>query len=484
MNHSGKEQLIQLYKHSHELKKRGICVVRDEMVDDIYQMPFVEAEIGVKYFKKIYSEDQELFVKKLDEFWQIILQSSEHEEKPIDGNMSQTIWGKAKEAICLKRGYIDLVPINCFYMDEKFVFFDQEFCFDNYPAQVMMVRAIYMIFSLVTPTHNSVSMNDMFERYELDKHLDLWTQMSNEFTSTLRNQKSLLPFYEKHRANYETLNSNRQRMNYSATEYHKLFIDIFRNTDNRKILLFGSGNFAKKYLAIYQDDYPASYIIDNNRAKWNTQMSGVPICGPDILDSLEQGTYKVIICIKNFESVRKQLDELGVTNYAIFDTNMEYPKKIHRMKAECVQSSEAPKKYHVGYMAGVYDLFHIGHLNLFKRAKEQCDYLIVGVVTDEGVKRNKKTVPFIPFEERLEIVQSCKYVDEAVEIPLEYSDTRDAYRMYHFDVQFSGSDYVDDPSWVAKKEFLNKQGADLVFFPYTKGTSSTKLKEVINKKLV
>jgi len=142
------------------------------------------------------------------------------------------------------------------------------------------------------------------------------------------------------------------------------------------------------------------------------------------------------------------------------------------------------KKYHVGYVAGVFDLFHVGHLNLLRRAKEQCDYLIVGVVTDEGVRRHKNTASFIPFEERLALVQACRYVDEAVEIPLGYSDTKDAYLKFQFDVQFSGSDYVNDVEWLEKKKFLQRHGSDLVFFPYTESTNSTKIKEMIDKKLM
>jgi cytidyltransferase-like protein len=137
----------------------------------------------------------------------------------------------------------------------------------------------------------------------------------------------------------------------------------------------------------------------------------------------------------------------------------------------------------IGYTAGVYDLFHIGHLNMFKRAKEQCEYLIVGVVPDERVEKIKNKRPFIPLEERMEMVASCRYVDEVVAIPENYGGTRDAWRMYHFDCQFSGSDYVDNPEWLAEKEFLAKHGADLVFFPYTEQTSSTKIKALINKQL-
>lgn len=153
---------------------------------------------------------------------------------------------------------------------------------------------------------------------------------------------------------------------------------------------------------------------------------------------------------------------------------------------EHAEPQEPPnrKKYHTGYIAGVFDLFHIGHLNMFRRAKEQCDYLIVGVVTDEGVRKHKEVEPFIPFAERIEMVRSCRYVDEAVEIPLDYYGTRDAWKLYRFDCQFSGSDYVDNPDWLAEKEFLEKHGAEMVFFPYTESTSSTRIKSLIEKKLL
>ena len=149
-----------------------------------------------------------------------------------------------------------------------------------------------------------------------------------------------------------------------------------------------------------------------------------------------------------------------------------------------VRSSITDKKpYNVGYIAGVFDLFHIGHLNMFKRAKEMCNYLIVGVVSDEGVRLDKQAEPFVPFEERIEMVRSCRYVDEAVKLPVGFAGTRDMFRVYHFDVQFSGSDYENDPVWLSEKEFLEKNGSTMVFFPYTQSTSSTKLKKAINDKI-
>lgn len=144
--------------------------------------------------------------------------------------------------------------------------------------------------------------------------------------------------------------------------------------------------------------------------------------------------------------------------------------------------ASSPKKYHIGYVAGVFDLFHIGHLNLLRRAKAECDHLIVGVVTDEQVIENKKTKPCIPFAERMAIVQACRYVDEAVAIPADDPGTEAAYYKYRFDAQFSGSDYADNPYWISKKVFLEQHGSELVFFPYTENVSSTEIKERIEER--
>lgn len=136
------------------------------------------------------------------------------------------------------------------------------------------------------------------------------------------------------------------------------------------------------------------------------------------------------------------------------------------------------KKYKVGYTTGVYDLFHIGHLNILKRAKEQCEYLIVGVTTDELVSyKNKKAI--IPHNERMAIIESIKYVDKTV--PQENMDKMEAWEKYKFDVMFVGSDWKGTEKWNEFERQFNAIGVDIVYFPYTEGTSSTKLRRVLDK---
>ena len=130
----------------------------------------------------------------------------------------------------------------------------------------------------------------------------------------------------------------------------------------------------------------------------------------------------------------------------------------------------------IGYTTGVFDLFHIGHLNLLRNAKAMCDKLIVGVSTDELVSyKHKKAV--IPFPERLEIIRSICYVDAA--IPQESMDKFQAWRKLKFDLMFVGDDWYKTEKWEEMEDEFAKVGVRIVYFPYTKGTSSTLLNNVL-----
>lgn len=135
------------------------------------------------------------------------------------------------------------------------------------------------------------------------------------------------------------------------------------------------------------------------------------------------------------------------------------------------------KKYKIGYTTGVYDLFHIGHLNLLKRAKEKCEFLIVGVTTDEETLRIKKKTPIIPFKERIEIVNSIKYVDQAV--PEDNTDKILAWENFKFNVIFKGDDWKGTLKWNNYEKEFSKRGVDVVYFSYTEGTSSTLLTKIL-----
>lgn len=137
------------------------------------------------------------------------------------------------------------------------------------------------------------------------------------------------------------------------------------------------------------------------------------------------------------------------------------------------------KKYKIGYTTGVYDMFHIGHLNILKRAKEQCEFLIVGVSTDELVESYKHKPPIIPFAERMAIVEAIKYADQVV--PQKSMDKFAAWEELHFNAIFHGDDWKGSSMYDEIEKKLATVGVDMVFLPHTDGTSSTLLAEKLKK---
>jgi choline-phosphate cytidylyltransferase/glycerol-3-phosphate cytidylyltransferase len=132
----------------------------------------------------------------------------------------------------------------------------------------------------------------------------------------------------------------------------------------------------------------------------------------------------------------------------------------------------------IGYTSGVFDLFHIGHVNVLRNAKSMCERLIVGVTTDDLVSyKNKKAV--IPFEERIEIVRSCRYVDLAV--PQDTMDKIDAYHRYKYNVMFVGDDWYKTDKWLSLDQEFNELGVRIIYFPYTKTTSSTLINATLKR---
>lgn len=132
----------------------------------------------------------------------------------------------------------------------------------------------------------------------------------------------------------------------------------------------------------------------------------------------------------------------------------------------------------IGYTTGVFDLFHVGHLNILRRAKEQCDYLVVGVTVDELVAYKGKKA-FIPFEERAAIVEAIKYVDKVV--PQTTMDKMTAWNELHFHKMFVGDDWKGTDVWNHWEEEFAKVGVEIVYFPYTEQTSSSELRDALKK---
>lgn len=140
------------------------------------------------------------------------------------------------------------------------------------------------------------------------------------------------------------------------------------------------------------------------------------------------------------------------------------------------------KKYRVGYTCGVFDLFHVGHLNLLERCKEMCDVLIVGVCDDDYVHNIKHKEPVFSEAERVRILNALKCVDEAVPVDIETTnDKMLALEKFHFDVLFSGDDWKGSERYLKTEEQFAPLGVSIEYLPYTKDISTTALKEKMAK---
>ena len=175
------------------------------------------------------------------------------------------------------------------------------------------------------------------------------------------------------------------------------------------------------------------------------------------------------LLIPDYETVyRKVINDYRTDPKAYGIHSYEYKSKSGRLFNE--------NRVRIGYMSGTFDLFHIGHLNVIKHAKENCDYLIVGVHKDASHK-GKET--FISFEERMAIVGACKYVDKVVPSMAEDSD---AVFKYGANRLFVGSDYKGTERFMRYEALFEDKGIEIIYFPYTQGTSSTQLREQIEQK--
>lgn len=462
----GAKRLKSIKENLDALSARGISVVNGMLEDDSFRMPYIEAETMQLYLEHTLRQDVDDFLNAMDQFRDIIMQSSEIEkEDASDG-----------EGAILKYGYMDMVPLNSFYHNGEIVFFDQEFCIEHLPANVLIWRLVASFYAADLGAEKIYPMKELLIRYGLTSQLSKWQNAEWDFLKALRKENELASYHSKVWANKANMSANKNRMNRSA-KYYSRFENIFAGTEGKKLILFGTGKFARRFLAMYGADFPIYAMLDNNAEIVGSKVEGIQVKEPSVLLNLPKGSYKVMICVKSCDEIMNQLDEMGIDDYSVFNPNRYYetrPRTSIRVIKD--QPDKNEKTYHVGYVAGAFDMFHIGHLNLLRRAKERCDYLIVGVMSDEKMFALKGKQPVIPCNERMQVVAGCRYADQVEELPLDRAGIRDAYHMFHFDCMFSGDDHSTNQGWLNDQAYLREQGSDIVFVPYTKEQSSTDIR--------
>jgi len=484
-----KTHLRRLYDNNNYLNSRGVKTVSCKLSDNVLEMPFIPYKLANDYFRKLLESDVSKFIQILDLYRNSVLQTSDYY---IDD----------KYGIILKKGFIDLVPINCFLEKGEFIFFDQEFCIDNLPLNLILLRIITLIYDNSEYREKLLPKSILFEKYGMLSSIDELRQIEWDFLKRLRNisdenvenlsliSESIIKNRLFISGTGRHLECENVELTHETEELKKQVADLlcdrlFHDNECKDVYLYGSGKFADKFYQTHKDEFNIVGVIDSAPEKWNTSFYNYQVLSPEILKNINKLNSKIIICIRNYYSVYQLLLKAGMTDICLYNADYNYSKyQFRAYKQNPVSIIKDKKIYHVGYLSGVFDLYHIGHINIFRRAKEMCDYLIVGICTDEYVVHKKKKTPFIPFEERMQVVKSCRYVDEVVKVPYMHEDITEAWEKYHYDVQFVGSDYEHDQWWLNQKAWLEQHGATMVFFPYTQQTSSTKIKSLIEKGLL
>lgn len=259
--------------------------------------------------------------------------------------------------------------------------------------------------------------------------------------------------------------------------WKKRFTKVFDDIEDKIIVLFGTGNMLKDYESYTHGACQPAFYVDNNKSKWGTTLQGREIKSPQALLEVPPDKLRLIICNIYYREIGEQLRGMGINDYYIYTETLAglFRTPFH------IREKGRQDHYEVGYVQGTFDLFHVGHLNLFRRAKERCGYLMVGVVSDELNEVYKGVRPFVPYEERAQVVSGCRYVDEVIRVDVGQDDKLEIWEKHHFDCHFCGDDHG---GWESLIEELHKRGSEVEFFPYTETTSSTRIKEELKKRIL
>lgn len=473
----GGEKLERMLEYAEDLKTHGIRVVDARMDGAVYTMPYIKDKVSQVYLKEALYSDRELFLTMMDRFRDTVHGSSEIVTMD-DGTR------------VYKKGYFDMVPLNSFLIDREYVFFDQEFCIEDLPVKVMEWRQVASFYFGDPAAEKILPMDMLLERYGLKEELPRWKKIEWEILGGILKDDKLKEYRAKYRTSENTIWARR-----TAIDRHCM--NIFSGIEGKKLYLFGSGKYAERFLDLYGIDFPVCGLLDNDESRQGTKKNGIMIYPPDIIKGMNYSSFKVMICMRDYSAAAKQLNEMGITDYSVYDPGRYYETRprtsisiVEKTPDACSDAEmtdhetadgstngSGEKHYHIGYCAGAFDMFHIGHLNLLRRAKERCDYLIVGVMSDERMYNLKKKYPVIPCNERMQVVAGCRYVDRVEELPADRAGIMDAYHMFHYDCMFSGDDHANDPGWLAERERLRGVGSDIVFVSYTKDTSSSAIRK-------
>lgn len=305
----GTAHVKDMYSYYKDLQSHGIPIVDMDCKDNMLVMPLVKSERLGEHLHSLVKTDKCAFYECLDKLYDYICSSSEHvsvESSPLCAKRPEADWGPV-----LKHAYLELIDLNCFY-DGEYLFFDQEYMRENYPAKYIMYRELINLYYAYPEIEGFVKRAEVFSRFGLDEVQDILKEEEyGHFLAGLVDTE----FYRRMMLPHDDYSMNPEATRQSEARREAY---LFAGCAQRTLVVIGSGIRFKRYMDLYGKRYCPDLLVDNNSAKWGEEVCGAVVCAPQKMAEAEPSKLHVIICVKDYEAIEAQLLEMKIYNYRIF----------------------------------------------------------------------------------------------------------------------------------------------------------------------
>lgn len=445
----------QLFANTRELSERGISVLEMKEEGEHAVMPYVRYPSFSQYLQDIVKKDLAQFFSALDCLYEKILCSSEH--VAADRNIWRESAPQEDWGVILRKAYLEMIPVNSFWNKGEILFYDQEFTKENCPANYVLFRALRDLYHLSLQIEKFCPLDVLKERYGLTATWKYYEEEEERFQTELRRRNIYSGFFHWLRYLFDIVDQNRRQM---EEDEEREYFHPFSNLDCRRIILFGAGRLTDYYLESFGTELQPVFIVDNDSDKWGKRKEGIEIKNPDTILKLMQGTYRVIIAVKDYEPIAMQLEKMGVgaDSYRIFHT------KIASLLKEKIKYPMSNGKYEIGYVPGKFDTFGIKDLQILEQCKRRCHCLVVGVYAEEAIRKTEGKSSVFPVEERMEIVRQCKYTDRVIPVDQNFLDEIEMWDRVRYGCLFLPKEALQSLHTIWLQRKLRTLGAEVEFF--------------------
>ncbi|WP_019552550.1 class I SAM-dependent methyltransferase [Propionispira raffinosivorans] len=305
-----------LVSRTTKLEDRGVPMVPHVWDGTGVVMPRIQANTLSNYLKESVTRHPGEFLNIIERLWQLILQSAEYvsPEKNALLREENLQWGPI-----LEQAYLELIPLNCFYHNGDFLFFDQEYVKENYPAKYVLFRAIHYIYVFTPQMKRYISLDMLKEKYGLTELWDIFLQEENEhFLHDVRQHELYWQFYRWAAVDTLQMQRNASLLGLDEKRCHDLFAELFEGPMDRQIVIFCAGSIFDSYMRKHGKEHTPIFVADNDTEKWGTKRCGVEIRNPQEILNVPENERQVIVCSRFYWEVGAQLEKMGVAGYKVY----------------------------------------------------------------------------------------------------------------------------------------------------------------------